>query len=166
MKFTQFKMLVDMMFTPDGEGGIRKRYEETNVRQMNPLVLAYVGDAFFHLFVRTRLLSYEQAKVHALHVFSAQIVSAVWQHKAYLGIEPMLTEEEKAIYRRGRNAKSHAPRSSSVAEYHSSTGFEALLGTLYLSEQFERLEEISEAVISKSMMAEIQAKKTEKKKKV
>lgn len=169
MKFTQFKMLVDMMFTPDGEGGIRKRYEGTDVRQMNPLVLAYVGDAVFHLFVRTRLLAYEQAKVHALHAFSAQIVSAVWQHKAYLGIEPMLTEEEKAIYRRGRNAKSHAPRSSSVAEYHSSTGFEALLGTLYLSEQFERLEEISEAafaVISKAMMAEIQAKKTEETKKV
>lgn len=105
MKFSQFKLLVDMMFTPDEQGGIKTRYDGTNVRQMNPLVLAYVGDAFFHLFVRTRLLSYEQARVHALHAFSAQIVSAVWQHKAYLGIESMLTDEEKAIYRRGRNAK-------------------------------------------------------------
>ncbi len=168
MKITQFKLLVDMMFTPDETGGIKKRYEGTDVRQMNPLVLAYVGDAVFHLFVRTRLLAYEQAKVHALHAFSAQIVSAVWQHKAYLGIESMLTEEEKAIYRRGRNAKSHAPRSSSVAEYHSSTGFEALLGTLYLTEQCERLEEVSEAafeVISKAMMQEIHDKKTEEKNK-
>ncbi len=114
--------------------------------------------------MRTRLLSYEQARVHALHAFSAQIVSAVWQHKAYLGIESMLTDEEKAIYRRGRNAKSHAPRSSSVAEYHSSTGFEALLGSLYLSEKFERLQEISEAafdVISRAMMAEIHGNTTE-----
>ena len=164
MKFSQFKLLVDMMFTPDEQGGIKTRYDGTDVRQMNPLVLAYVGDAFFHLFVRTRLLSYEQARVHALHAFSAQIVSAVWQHKAYLGIEPMLTDEEKAIYRRGRNAKSHAPRSSSVAEYHSSTGFEALLGTLYLSEKFERLQELCEAafaVISKAMMEEIHGKTTE-----
>ena len=146
MKFSQFKLLVDMMFTPDEQGGIKTRYDGTNVRQMNPLVLAYVGDAFFHLFVRTRLLS------------------AVWQHKAYLGIESMLTDEEKAIYRRGRNAKSHAPRSSSVAEYHSSTGFEALLGTLYLSEKFERLQELCEAafaVISKAMMEEIHGKTTE-----
>ena len=75
-----------------------------------------------------------------------------------------LTDEEKAIYRRGRNAKSHAPRSSSVAEYHSSTGFEALLGTLYLSEKFERLQELCEAafaVISKAMMEEIHGKTTE-----
>ena len=164
MKFDHFKMLVDMMFQPDGEGGIMQRYNQADVKQLNPLVLAYVGDAYFHLFVRTRLLSYEQAKVQALHAFSAQIVSAVWQAKAYQGIEERLTEEEKGIYRRGRNAKSHAPRSSSVAEYHSSTGFEALLGALYLSEKFERLQEISEAsfdVISRAMMAEIHGNTTE-----
>ena len=164
MNFTHFQRLVRMMFTPDGTGGIQQHYDDIDVRQLNPLVLAYVGDAFFHLFVRTRLLSYEQAKVQALHAFSAQIVSAKWQHKAYLGIESMLTDEEKAIYRRGRNAKSHAPRSSSVAEYHSSTGFEALLGTLYLSEKFERLQELCEAafaVISKAMMEEIHGKTTE-----
>jgi ribonuclease-3 family protein len=126
------------------------------------LVLAYVGDAYFHLFVRTRLLSYEQGKVQALHSFSAQIVSAVWQCRAYQGIEEMLTEEERGIYRRGRNAKSHAPRSASVAEYHASTGFEALLGSLYLTEQHERLYEIAEAafkIISQAMMQEIQEKK-------
>ena len=72
-----------------------------------------------------------------------------------------LTDDEKAIYRRARNAKSHAPRSSTVAEYHSSTGFEALLGSLYLRDEDERLYEIAEAsfeVISKAMMQEIQAK--------
>lgn len=158
MKFEHFKRLVDMMFQPDGADGIKQRYASVDVRQLNPLVLAYVGDAYFHLYVRTRLLSYEQSKVQALHSFSAQIVSAVWQAKAYKGIEGMLNENEKAIYRRGRNAKSHAPRSSSIAEYHASTGFEALLGSLYLSEQEERLYEIAEAafkVISKAMMQDI-----------
>ena len=162
MKFDHFKMLVDMMFQPDGAGGVRQKYDVVDVKQLNPLVLAYVGDAYFHLFVRTRLLSYEQGKVQALHSFSAQIVSAVWQCRAYQGIEEMLTEEEKGIYRRGRNAKSHAPRSASVAEYHASTGFEALLGSLYLTEQHERLYEIAEAafkIISRAMMQEIQEKK-------
>lgn len=162
MKFEHFKRLVDMMFQPDGADGIKQRYAIVDVRQLNPLVLAYVGDAYFHLYVRTRLLSYEQSKVQALHSFSAQIVSAVWQAKAYKGIEGMLNENEKAIYRRGRNAKSHAPRSSSVAEYHASTGFEALLGSLYLSEQEERLYEIAEAafkVISKAMMQDIRSSK-------
>ena len=162
MKFEHFKRLVDMMFQPDGADGIKQRYASVDVRQLNPLVLAYVGDAYFHLYVRTRLLSYEQSKVQALHSFSAQIVSAVWQAKAYKGIEGMLNENEKAIYRRGRNAKSHAPRSSSVAEYHASTGFEALMGSLYLSEQEERLYEIAEAafkVISKAMMQDIRSSK-------
>ena len=161
MKFEHFKRLFDMMFQPDDADGIKQRYASVDVRQLNPLVLAYVGDAYFHLYVRTRLLSYEQSKVQALHSFSAQIVSAVWQAKAYKGIEGMLNENEKAIYRRGRNAKSHAPRSSSVAEYHASTGFEALLGSLYLSEQEERLYEIAEAafkVISKAMMQDIRRK--------
>lgn len=162
MKFDHFKMLVEMMFQPDGAGGVLQRYDDVDVRQLNPLVLAYVGDAYFHLYVRTRLLSYEQAKVQALHSFSAQMVSAVWQAKAYQKIKDKLTEEEKAIFRRGRNAKSHAPRSSTVAEYHASTGFEALLGSLYLSEQNERLYEIAEMsfqVISQAMMQEIRSKK-------
>ncbi len=166
MKFDHFKMLVDMMFVPDGAGGVQQRYSAVDVKQLHPLVLAYIGDAYFHLFVRGRLLSYEQAKVQALHEFSAQIVSAVWQAKAWHGIEEMLTEEEKAIFRRGRNAKSHAPRSASVAEYHISTGFEALLGSLYLEEKHDRLYEIAEAsfqVISKQMMEEIRKRNGDKK---
>lgn len=161
MNFTHYQRLVRLMFTPDGAGGVCQRYDTLDVRQLSPLVLAYVGDAYFHLFVRTRLLSYEQSRVQALHAFSAQIVSAVWQHRAYLGIKSLLTEEEQAIYRRARNAKSHAPRSASVAEYHSSTGFEALLGSLYLENKDERLYEIAEAafqVISRGMMAEIEGK--------
>lgn len=155
MTFEHLKKLVDMMFVPDGSGGVLQRYDKVDPRELHPLVLAYIGDAYFHLFVRGRILSYEQAKVQVLHQFSAQMVSAVWQSKAYQSIEHMLTEEEKAIYRRGRNAKSHAPKSASVAEYHASTGFEALLGSLYLRKDEERLYEIAEAAfqaISKAMM--------------
>ncbi len=157
MKFDHFKKLVDSMFVPDGSGGVLQRYEGVDAKNLNPLVLAYIGDAYFHLFVRGRILSYEQSKVQVLNQFSAQIVSAVWQAKAYIGIEDMLTEEEKAIFRRGRNAKSHAPRKATVGEYHMSTGFEALLGQLYLEEKYDRLYEVAEAsfrVISEAMMEE------------
>ena len=162
MKFDHLKKLVDMMFVPDGSGGVKQHYDGVDVNQLNPLVLAYIGDAYFHLFVRGRILSYEQCKVQVLHQFSAQIVSAVWQARAYQGIEERLTEREKAVFRRGRNAKSHAPRSASVAEYHASTGFEALLGTLYLEEDYDRLYELAEAsfqVISQAMMEETAMKK-------
>ena len=162
MTFEHLKKLVDMMFVDDGNGGVQQRYDSVDPKSLNPLVLADIGDAYFHLFVRGRILSYEQSKVQVLHQFSAQIVSAVWQDKAYRGIESMLTEEEKAVYKRGRNAKSHAPRSASVAQYHSSTGFEALLGYLYLMERSERLYELAEEsfkIISKAMMDEISNKK-------
>ena len=161
MTFEHLKKLVDMMFVPDGQGGVLQRYDTVDPKSLHPLVLAYIGDAYFHLFIRGRILSYEQSKVQVLHQFSAQMVSAVWQDKAYRAIEHILDEEEKAVYRRGRNAKSHAPRSASVAQYHSSTGFEALLGSLYLSEQHERLYEIAEMsfqIISQAMMKEIREK--------
>mgnify|MGYP000850018426 FL=1 len=159
MKFERFQQLVRMMFLPDASGNIRTRYENIDAQEVHPLVLAYVGDAYFHLYVRMRLLSYEQAKVQALHSFSAQIVSASWQARAYRGIASMLTEEEQTIYRRARNTKSHAPRSASVADYHASTGFEALLGSLYIRQETQRLEEITEAafqIIAKEMMENIQ----------
>lgn len=162
MTFEHFQKLVNSMFLRDGAGGILQKYDNIDVRTLNPLVAAYIGDAYFHLFIRGKLLSYEQNKVQVLNEFAAQIVSAVWQSYAYMGIEDMLTEEEKGFYRRGRNAKSHAPRKSTVGQYHSSTGFEALLGSLYLLKRFDRLYEISEKafeIISAEMMKSIEAKK-------
>jgi ribonuclease-3 family protein len=161
MKFEHFKKLVDSMFMPDGNGGVRQHYDQVEPRELNPLVLAYIGDAYFHLFVRGRLLSYEQNKVRVLHQFSAQIVSAVWQCRAYHAIEDRLTEEERSVYKRARNADSHAPRKATVAEYHASTGFEALLGYLYLQEDNERLYEVAEMsfqAISQAMMKAIASK--------
>ena len=115
------------------------------IKTLSPLVSAYIGDAYFHLYVRTRLLKTSH-NIKKLHELSAEIVSAVNQAKAYKIIEENLTAEEKNIFRRGRNAKSHLSRAATVAEYHASTGFESLLGELFLRKKFSRLDEICEAV--------------------
>ena len=113
------------------------------IKTLSPLILAHVGDAYFHLYVRTRLLQVTR-NVTRLHDLSAQIVSAAAQAKTYHAIEKFLTDDERDTFRRGRNAKSHAPRKATVAEYHASTGFEALLGDLFLRKNFSRLDEICE----------------------
>lgn len=117
-----------------------------DTRELSPLVTAYIGDAYFHLYVRTRLLQITK-KIDKLHDLSAQIVSATFQADAYKKIEKYLTDEEKDIFRRGRNAKSHAPRVATVQEYHASTGFEALLGELFLKNNLARLDEICELAL-------------------
>ncbi len=111
------------------------------IKTLSPLILAHVGDAYFHLFVRTRLLQVTR-NVTRLHELSAQIVSATAQAKTYHALENFLSDDERDIFRRGRNAKSHAPRKATVAEYHASTGFEALLGELFLRRNLTRLDEI------------------------
>ena len=113
------------------------------IKTLSPLILAHVGDAYFHLFVRTRLLEVTR-NVTRLHVLSAQIVSATAQAKTYHALENFLSDDERDIFRRGRNAKSHAPRKATVAEYHASTGFEALLGELFLRRNLACLDEICE----------------------
>lgn len=113
------------------------------IKTLSPLVLAHIGDAYFHLYIRTRLLQVTH-NITRLHELSAEIVSATAQAKTYHAIENFLTDEERDIFRRGRNAKSHAPRKATVAEYHASTGFEALLGELFLKKNFARLDEICE----------------------
>lgn len=117
-----------------------------DVKTLSPLVVAYIGDAYFHLYVRTRLLKVTR-RIQKLHDLSAEVVSAVAQAKAYAAIEEHLSDEERAIFKWGRNAKSHAPRSATVAEYHASTGFEALLGKLFLTKKFTRLDEICELAL-------------------
>ena len=118
-----------------------------DTREIPALTLAFVGDAYFHLFVRTRLLKVTR-RIDKLHEICAEIVSAAFQAEIYKKIEPHLTDDERAIFRRGRNAKSHAPRVATVAEYHASTGFEALLGELFLKNEIARLDEICELALT------------------
>jgi ribonuclease-3 family protein len=118
--------------------------EELEVKDpklLHPIILAYVGDAVFSLYVRMRLVPVS-THVQVLHNLAARMVSAVMQARAMEALEPELTEEEAAMERRGRNTKSTVPKSASVREYRMSTAFETLMGYLYLSHQDERLEEL------------------------
>lgn len=160
MNFEHFRYLKAHALTVDSNGMPQKKYENVEVRNLSPLVLAYIGDAVFDLFVRTRLLDFEQNKVRILHDYDSVMVSATMQSLAFREIEASLTESEKAIVRRGRNAKSTVPKSATVRDYRYSTGFEALLGNLYLMENYARVEEISELAfiaISRVIAAKVQS---------
>lgn len=118
-----------------------------NPRLLAPLVLAYIGDSVYEVFVRNKIiLKHPDMPAGKLHKQSIKFVSAKAQAAGMLGIEAMLTDEEIAIYKRGRNAKSATvPKNADVTEYRQATGFEALIGYLYLCHQNERLHEVMEA---------------------
>lgn len=110
-----------------------------------PLALAFVGDGVYELYVRTRLMRKGSLQANKLHRLATQYVKAGAQAVSVRAILDKLSEEESAVYRRGRNAKSATvPKNADVAEYRMATGFEALLGYLYLSGRAERLHEIME----------------------
>lgn len=144
MKFKQYQYLKQHLFKFTAPDELKNRYEDIPTRNLSPLVLAYVGDAYYHLYIRTRLLNFEQSRVHLLNDFSMKLVSAALQAQAYKAIKDDLTEDEAYVFKRGKNAKSHAPRVASVHDYHISTGFEAVLGYLYLNKDFARLDELCE----------------------
>lgn len=119
--------------------------QKVNERLLNSLALAYMGDAVYETYVRYHLLQHGQVKPHFLHKAATRYVSA----KAQAGVLHQLiendffSEEELAVIRRGRNAKSGTvPKNTDVQTYRYSTAFEALIGSLYLAEKHERLEEI------------------------
>lgn len=127
------------------EESIRKIFglPEGNPRMLPTLSLAYVGDALFDLVVRTVLCEESGGLNGALHRRALPYVSAVGQAKMAEALQPLLTEEEEAIFRRGRNAKpEHGAKNASSREYHLATGLEALLGYLYLSGQSVRAAEL------------------------
>lgn len=110
----------------------------------SPLVLAYIGDGVYELFVRSRIIEeHFDMPPNKLHQLSTTHVRAHAQSRSMVIIEPMLTEDELTIYKRGRNAKSSTvPKNADVTEYRRATGFEALIGYLYLSGKNDRLTEI------------------------
>jgi len=125
-----------------------KDIDTAQVRMMHPLVLAYIGDTIYDLFVRTFLIYTSDVSVHQLHMKSISFVNAGSQSETLNRIEDMLTEEEKNIVRRGRNAKSGTiPKNADVAEYRRATGLESLLGYLFLTGQSERLCQIMECIL-------------------
>ena len=121
-------------------------YRNNDIDRMNmlsPLVWAYIGDAYYEMFVRTYLVNNSNAKPHKLHVEAIKYVSARAQANLLDKINGILTEEELDIVRRGRNTENHhVAKNSNLAEYAKSTAFEALIGYLYLTHKDERLDEI------------------------
>ncbi|GBF77013.1 hypothetical protein PA598K_05537 [Paenibacillus sp. 598K] len=110
---------------------------------MNPVVLAYIGDAVFELLVRQYLLSQPNHKLHHLHAKAVSYVSAKAQSALLRRLRPLLTEEEADIVRRGRNAKSGSPpKNADVQEYRHATSLECLIGYLYCQRRTERLEQL------------------------
>lgn len=111
-------------------------------RQLNPLNLAFIGDTVWEGFIRDAIFpSHCRESAHKLHEICVSFVRAEAQADAINGLLPELTEEEARLYKRGRNAKgARVPRNTNMADYRQATGFEALLGYLYLSEEKERLE--------------------------
>jgi ribonuclease-3 family protein len=112
--------------------------------ECNSLVLAFIGDTLYDLYVRSRLIADNVGmSAHKLHVAASKIVNAHGQSEAVKYIEDNLTEDELAAYKRGRNTKSYTtPKNAVVGEYRRATGFEALLGWLYTGGRQERLTEI------------------------
>ncbi len=109
----------------------------------SPLALAYIGDAVYEVMVRTLVVNQGNMKVSEMHRHDADLVKAGAQARMVRLLEPDLTEEEETVYKRGRNAKSaSAAKNASVIDYRTATGFEALVGYLYLMERLDRLAEL------------------------
>ena len=127
----------------------KKSIEE--VRLMPPLVWAYVGDCVYELFIRNELVNNTKLNPHKLHIESIKYVKAKAQAEILMKLTDYLTEEEKDIVRRGRNAENHhLPKNANKTDYMYATAFEALIGYLYLSKQDERLNEILNKIYKES----------------
>ena len=116
---------------------------EQEARNVSPVTLAFVGDAVYTLYVSEKLVLNHAYSTGTLQKLSSESVSAHGQNALLEKILPRLTENETAVFKRGRNAKKPTrSKSASVAEYNNSTGFEALLGYLYLTGNYSRIEEL------------------------
>lgn len=114
--------------------------EPIDVCSYSPLALAYMGDAVYEVLIRTRVMNRGSMQVNKMHKKSASLVKAEAQARMIQELQEELTEEETAVYKRGRNAHSvSSAKNASIRDYRMATGFEALVGYLYLTGQYERL---------------------------
>ncbi len=128
--------LVDEMLT-----GLN--FAQANPAQLSPLVLAYIGDSIYDLVIRTYLVSQGNMQVNKINRHACALVKAQKQSEMMGVLEEQLTEHELAVYKRGRNAKSYtSAKNASITDYRRATGFEALMGYLYLSGEYHRMMEL------------------------
>lgn len=112
-------------------------------RTSSPLVLAYIGDCVFDLIIKMMVAGRGNRQVHKLHEETSRYVQASAQSFMMRAMQEHLTAEEHAVYRRGRNARSVSPaKNQSITDYRRATGFEALIGYLYLNREYGRLTEL------------------------
>ena len=117
--------------------------EPVDVRSYSPLVLAYIGDAVYELMIRSKVINHGSMQVNKMHKHSAALVKASAQAQLIKALQEELTEEELAAYKRGRNAKSATmAKHATMIDYRMATGLEALVGWLFLTEQYARLVEL------------------------
>lgn len=121
---------------------IKKEFEckEVDVRAYSPLTLAYIGDAVYDLVIRTVVVERANRAANELHKRAVKFVQAGTQAVMVTALQEILTEDELAVFKRGRNAKSNtSAKNASITDYRKATGFEALIGFLYLTDQTDRL---------------------------
>lgn len=124
---------------------IEREKNKTDINLLSPLTWAYVGDAVYELYIRTNLINKTKLKPHKLHIESIKYVKAQAQAEILKELMEELTEDEKEIVRRSRNAENHhLPKNADPQDYMYSTAFEGLIGFLYLTKQDKRLKEILE----------------------
>ena len=119
---------------------------QAQARQYSPLALAFLGDSVYEILVREYLVREANRPAAKLHDQKIQLVCAAFQAQAIDRLIPLLTEEEMAVYKRGRNANNTVPRHTSAQDYHKATGLEALFGYLHLLGEQARLEELFAAI--------------------
>ncbi|MBE5902355.1 MAG: ribonuclease III [Lachnospiraceae bacterium] len=127
------------------DGYIKEQFgiPEVDIRSYSPLTLAYIGDGIFDLIIRSIVVGKGNTRASELHKRTSNVVKAASQSDMIEKLLPHLTEEEEAVYKRGRNAKSPTmAKNATMAEYRRATGFEALMGFLYLTDQMGRLVEL------------------------
>ncbi len=115
---------------------------EAEISQLPPLSLAYIGDAVYELYVRNRVIrEHPTMPAHKLHLQTVKYVKAHAQSNSINAIMEILSDDEAAVFKRGRNAKSYTvPKNANLGDYHRATGFEALIGYLYLMNRADRLD--------------------------
>ena len=121
---------------------IKKKFEvpDVDIRTYSPLTLAYIGDAVYEIVIRTILVEKGNAQVNKLHQRASKLVKASAQSEIIEKLKEDLTEEELAVYKRGRNAKSYTKaKNASTIDYRRATGFEAVMGYLYLKGDYKRM---------------------------
>ena len=113
---------------------------KVDVRAYSPLTLAYIGDAVYEIVIRTVIVERANRGANELHKRAIKFVQAAVQSAMIEALMEELTEDEEAVYKRGRNAKTHtSAKNASIQDYRKATGFEALMGYLYLSGQTDRM---------------------------